>query len=409
MESSVRSLKEKDISGKTEKKGENIEALKGEYENLLRQFVFLNELVSLLFSSMSIDEVLNKIITGIHRMLNIDRVAIISINREENLLECIHATGLEKDQREALTIALDTCASIMVNAAVSKRPFFSYDEAALIRRLIYASLAEQETDSLIFPLFSYRGTGCLQNRNDDLVDSEHRNIRKHTSSGEAFSIGEECVSCKYFPAFGVIWMDNRYSGRKFNQELVTLYTLILNMNVAVENKILFEQLTEVSIKDGLTGAFNRKYLFSIIEKEVERASRQGTSLSATMIDLDNFKQINDTYGHQYGDRFLQAFSQFILKRIRKMDYFCRYGGDEFVIVFPGATPEQAAKVVNRLTEKMKSEEADLKGIRVSAGIASFPESTHNADEILEFADRALYAAKRKGKGMIEIFSDFHTD
>ncbi len=181
------------------------------------------------------------------------------------------------------------------------------------------------------------------------------------------------------------------------------------MNIALENKILFNQLTEVSIKDGLTGAFNRKYLFSIIEKEIERASRQGTSLSATMVDLDNFKQINDTYGHQYGDRFLQAFSKFILKRIRKMDYFCRYGGDEFVIVFPGVSQEQAAKVVSRLAEKMETEETNLKGMRVSAGIASFPESARNADEILEYADRALYVAKKRGKGIIEIFSESETD
>lgn len=190
---------------------------------------------------------------------------------------------------------------------------------------------------------------------------------------------------------------------------MTLYTLIINMNIALENKILFNQLTEVSIKDGLTGAFNRKYLFSIIEKEIERASRQGTSLSATMVDLDNFKQINDTYGHQYGDRFLQAFSKFILKRIRKMDYFCRYGGDEFVIVFPGVSQEQAAKVVSRLAEKMETEETNLKGMRVSAGIASFPESARNADEILEYADRALYVAKKRGKGIIEIFSESETD
>lgn len=218
MESSVKPSSKRDTFTKAEKNRENITALKDEYENLLRQFVFLNELVTLLFSSMSIDDVLNRIVIGIHRMLNIDRVAIMNVNGEENIIECIHGIGLEKEQQESFRIALDSCAPILVNAAVSKRPFFSHDEAVAIKQLIYASLSEQEIDSLVFPLFSYRGTGCLQNRNDGLImNSKYEETRKHTSSRETSSIGKECIQCTHFPLFGIIWMDNRYSGRKYNQ------------------------------------------------------------------------------------------------------------------------------------------------------------------------------------------------
>ncbi|MEW5805822.1 MAG: GGDEF domain-containing protein, partial [Acidobacteriota bacterium] len=375
--------------------------IREEYENLLRQFVFINRLISVLLSSSDVDEMLEKIVSGIHQTLSIERVGFLCLRQGEDLLQGQFASGIEAESRERLQIPIHECSWILLNAARHKSSFFSRVESAALKRLLYRSLGEEERDSLFFPIFSYRGEGCLLNRSEAFLKISHEFSRNgaHRGKKEDYAIGEECLTCKYFPLLGILWMDNRSSGHPFHHELITLYTLLLNMDIAAENRILMRELKEVSIKDGLTGAFNKSYLISILEKEVERASRQGNSLSIAMMDLDDFKRINDSYGHQFGDKCLQIFATFVQNSIRKMDYFCRFGGDEFVIVLPGASADQSANVVNRLVERLKNERVSIGGtsltMQISTGIATYPDMAKNAEEILNCSDRALYDAKKR--------------
>lgn len=387
----------------------DIDNLRSEYENLLRQVGFINELMSTLLSPVDIEEMLEKIVSGLHRMLSIDRVGIWCLRESNRTFECRYSAGLDSSSLSLMNIPVDSVQDMLVEAATSKKLFFPHDTMQRFIKLIYESLQEEAKEALAFPIFSYRDGGCLKNiiRNTIQMKPMPSVEKEWKREKGGFTIGKDCVACQFFPIFGILWMDNKSSGKKFNHELITIYTLLLNMDIAVENKFLMKELQDISLKDSLTGAYNRVYLFSALEKEIERASRMKGRVSVSIIDLDNFKSINDCYGHQFGDRFLLEFSQLAQKSIRKMDYFCRYGGDEFVFILPEASPDQARFVMNRIIKRIKEQGICVNGksldIKLSCGIASFPKHTKNVKELMEYCDKALYQAKKLGKGRIEIY------
>lgn len=154
--------------------------------------------------------------------------------------------------------------------------------------------------------------------------------------------------------------------------------------------------------DELTGQFNRRYIFEELEKEVERAKRYGRQLSGMMIDIDDFKMINDRYGHLIGDRVLKTFARVIRKSIRRVDILGRYGGDEFLVILPEASLETAKRVGQRIQQNLSEYEQNvLEGLgklTASIGLLVFDnlsEATQNA--FIEKMDHALLKSKQAGK------------
>jgi diguanylate cyclase (GGDEF)-like protein/PAS domain S-box-containing protein len=167
-------------------------------------------------------------------------------------------------------------------------------------------------------------------------------------------------------------------------------------------------LDKLARTDTLTGLLNRRGIYEHLEAEHQRAERLEIPLSVAMIDLDGLKQINDTYGHQAGDVALRTVASSVLKCIRSYDRVGRHGGDEFLIVFPGADLEQTAKVCSRITETVHSTNSDEKGLAYSTsigfatfeGIGNNPDPESILDEVLSNADDALYKAKNAGGGKV---------
>jgi diguanylate cyclase (GGDEF)-like protein/PAS domain S-box-containing protein len=163
-------------------------------------------------------------------------------------------------------------------------------------------------------------------------------------------------------------------------------------------------LREQSMRDHLTGLFNRRYMEETLERELLRASRNQLSVGIIMLDVDGFKNFNDTYGHAAGDAILRELGKLLLGHIRGEDVACRYGGDEFIIVLPGASREMARERAERLSEHARHFSIQFKGhtlgaIPLSFGVAVFPEDGSTSDAILSVADDALYRAKRDGSGL----------
>jgi diguanylate cyclase (GGDEF)-like protein/PAS domain S-box-containing protein len=157
-------------------------------------------------------------------------------------------------------------------------------------------------------------------------------------------------------------------------------------------------LREQSMRDHLTGLFNRRYMEETLERELLRASRNKLSLGIIMLDVDSFKRFNDNYGHAAGDAILLELGNLLLGNIRREDVACRYGGDEFIIVLPGASREMAQDRAERLSEQARHFNIQFKGqtlgtITFSFGIAVFPENGSTSVAILSAADAALYRAK----------------
>lgn len=171
---------------------------------------------------------------------------------------------------------------------------------------------------------------------------------------------------------------------------------------AIQNAHYFERVRHMAFVDGLTGIFNRRYFEIRVLEEIERAKRYQGSVSLVMVDIDHFKRLNDEFGHLMGDDVLRQISTLFSQNIRKVDVGCRYGGEEFAIIVPETTGEDAYYVADKLRKVIET--AVFPGVprpvTISAGVASYPANAANRDELIKAADEALYAAKQAGRNMV---------
>lgn len=177
-----------------------------------------------------------------------------------------------------------------------------------------------------------------------------------------------------------------------------------------ERKFAQEALAKLAGLDSLTGVLNRREFFNLGENEVARAVQSGQPLAAILLDLDRFKNINDTFGHAVGDQVLIAATRTIRDSLRQGEMIGRYGGDEFVILLPGSTLEHGSQIAERLLEKLANQLVPTKKgaipITASMGIAELTQAVQKTlDELLELADQALYEAKRAGRHQFYIFDN----
>jgi len=179
-------------------------------------------------------------------------------------------------------------------------------------------------------------------------------------------------------------------------------TVAGHIALALANLRLRETLRAQSIRDALTGLYNRRYLNEALEREIRRAARGQRHLALVLLDVDGFKGLNDTYGHEAGDAFLRELGAFLHKRVREEDVACRYGGDEFVILLTETSLETARKRARQLRDGIKTLSIPYRGQyltppTVSMGAALYPDHGSSADELLRAADDALYKAKARGR------------
>ncbi|OMH40374.1 GGDEF domain-containing protein [Desulfurobacterium indicum] len=166
----------------------------------------------------------------------------------------------------------------------------------------------------------------------------------------------------------------------------------------------FEILNESSIRDPLTRAYNRRAFIKFIKEEIDRAKRYGFPLSLIMIDIDDFKRVNDTYGHVKGDMVLKEMAELIMCNIRQCDKLVRWGGEEFIVVCPHLSKEKAYLVAEKLRNLIESH--DFNGIRITAsfGVSEIdPEKP--IENAIKLADHALYKVKKSGKNGVAVFGD----
>ncbi|MEU6204374.1 diguanylate cyclase [Micromonospora musae] len=208
-------------------------------------------------------------------------------------------------------------------------------------------------------------------------------------------------------ALGVLALYDRLGTDEFDDDdLVTLRTFASHAAVAVENVRGHEEAQRLSLTDPLTGLWNYRYLRESIRREVERASRFGRMLSVLALDLDRFKDVNDTYGHAAGDTVLAEFARRLRGEIREVDLAFRQGGEEFVLLLPETDARGAAIVAERLGAAIRDTSMPVEAhagspvpvrVTVSIGIAVYPDHAGTGQQVLEAADDALYAAKAAGR------------
>ncbi len=197
-------------------------------------------------------------------------------------------------------------------------------------------------------------------------------------------------------AIRFIAMQQDITERKHTESELRVMNTRLQVQI-MEIEHLHEQLREEAIRDSLTRLFNRRFMEETLEREISRSDRESFPISVVMMDVDHFKSINDTYGHQAGDTVLQTLGTLLLENTRISDIACRYGGDEMVVVMPGATLQDAARRAEEWRSAFSLLEFSIGDVRVrttlSLGIACFPNHAKNPNELLGAADKALYQAK----------------
>jgi diguanylate cyclase (GGDEF)-like protein len=190
-----------------------------------------------------------------------------------------------------------------------------------------------------------------------------------------------------------------------NAERKVIRAVAEQASLALANLRLQETLRMQSIRDPLTGLFNRRYLEASLDREVSRARRQHQPLSILMLDVDHFKHFNDTYGHEAGDSLLAEFGKLLGRHFRGEDIPCRYGGEEFCLLLPGADVEAARQRAEELRELVKRMNIHhgrqpLGQVTISVGVAAFPGHAETGEATLTAADAALYRAKRGGRDQV---------
>jgi diguanylate cyclase (GGDEF)-like protein len=186
------------------------------------------------------------------------------------------------------------------------------------------------------------------------------------------------------------------------------------LGLALANLKLREKLKNQSIRDPLTGLFNRRYLEESLERELYRATREQQGLGVILLDIDHFKQFNDTFGHDAGDTLLKELAMFLQGNIRQSDIACRYGGEEFVLIVPDASLDTIVDRAELLRQGVKHlhvqyHRESLGTISLSFGVACFPQNGKSASGLIEAADAALYEAKAQGRDRVAISSSGSTD
>ena len=205
---------------------------------------------------------------------------------------------------------------------------------------------------------------------------------------------------------GVIQLLNGPGQGEFTvQDQRILSTIADFTAIAIENSRLLLKVRDLTITDDLTGLYNSRHFQSLCDYEMERATRYGTEMSMVFLDLDHFKQVNDTYGHLTGSRLLKEVGQLFRQVIRKVDYAARYGGDEFVFLLPSTGKQGALGMAHNILQQLQAGEfiSDCGrpiSVTASIGVATYPTNAYCLQELIKLSDERMYEVKRSTRNAV---------
>jgi diguanylate cyclase (GGDEF)-like protein len=253
--------------------------------------------------------------------------------------------------------------------------------------------------------------GVIQSRQPLVIPDTHQEPRWVEFSETGWIRSYLAVPiCLLDQVLGLLRLDGDAPGRFSAEDAARLQPLTNAAAIALENARLFGEVQRLAITDGLTGTYNRRHFFELAKRELSRGRRYGHPVSAIMLDIDHFKQVNDTYGHTTGDQVLRVVAERCSENTRDIDILGRYGGEEFAIVLPATDLSGAFSTAERLRlcvadVPVPTEQGDLT-ITISLGVASNAQAQDPGEEdvvsLLNRADAAMYAAKQAGRNRVAV-------
>ncbi len=227
-----------------------------------------------------------------------------------------------------------------------------------------------------------------------------------------FTLGRDVNSLICLPLntktrkFGLVLVEHTYSNAFDEDNLRLLNIISKQVGIVMENAELYNKMTELARKDGLTGIFNRQYFQERLEVEFNNAKRENYTLSLAIFDIDHFKKFNDTFGHMFGDKVLISIVETVSTTLRKNDIIARFGGEEFIILFPRTSLQEAYDKVEALRELISQhvikDNLITASVTASFGVSSYDECTLTESDLVKTADDALYIAKEEGRNCVRM-------
>jgi diguanylate cyclase (GGDEF)-like protein len=316
---------------------------------------------------------LNAIINQYRETFNLSRVTLLMLDREHEVRRLLEKLGLrEQFRNDMILIHNEDLMSELVNSQsrVKLGPYRASEHAGYFRHY-----SEPPASVAILPLIRHnRVIGSLNLASNDM---------------------------------------EKYTEDKATELLSRMATIV---GVCFENVVNYHRLENVSLTDSLTGISNRRYFEKRLYEEIKRVMRDDLPMSCLLLDVDNFKQVNDQYGHPAGDKVLQVMAEVVGSYTRTQDVFARYGGEEFVLLLPNSDAENSRQVANRMCDAIRETAIDVGdgkqlNVTISIGLSELTpklceidEMEHIANRLVAESDKALYKAKHQGKDQVVVAS-----
>ena len=381
----------------------DIDKLKKELEKARSQLCIFYELTKAMRTTLHLEEITYIILTGLtaHEGLCFNRAVIFFVDENDNQIKGFMGIG-PMDSKESGTIWY----------SIEKEKKDLYD---LIDN--YHHIKKNKTRAQEFINFIQSLTFSLTKESGLIFDILNSKSTLHITKNKINKLAndplikklklDEFLICPLWmqgKAAGAIIVDNCVTKKSISDDDIKIFNMFTEQAIgAIKNSKDFESTLTQAHTDSLTSLWNYGYFQYKLDEELVKSSSDKSALSIMMIDVDNFKQFNDTYGHIQGDNALKQISENIKENCRKIDILCRYGGDEFSLILPSNSKKEAVLLGERIRKSMEKKEILNYKFTVSIGISYF--NNHSPDKLtlIKEADEALYEAKAKGKNKVILY------
>lgn len=382
-----------------------IELIQEELKKAKSELNMLFEISNAMRTTLQLDEILYIILTGVtsHVGLGFNRALLFLVNETDNIIEGKMAIGPDTGEEakriwrhiEEAQKDLDD----LINAFQSSNRRV---ESSLQREIMHFKIPLHNNQNNLLALCVNNGMS-LHLTDKNITSHKDDPLIKLLNNEELAIIplrGKDKVN-------GLIVADNIFTRKPITNDDLRLLMMFANQaGLAVENSQLYESAIIRSHTDSLTNLWNHGYFQYLLQKDIEKAEALQEPLSVIMVDIDNFKHYNDTWGHQMGDTILKEMAKMLKDYSRKIDSVCRYGGEEFSIILPKTSHEEALRIAEKLRESVSMHRFSHENIMpekvltASFGVAAYPIHGNISSQLLSHSDHMLFKAKKEGKNRV---------
>ena len=353
----------------------------------------LLDIATQLSSERDLDRLLHLIIDQTTHLLKADRTSLFLVNGDEDCLEAKIAQGM---QTKSFKVPMDQG---VIGWVARNRELLNIEDAQLDSRLYLTKIGEEKDR------YPVRSMLCVP-----LLDGHmqlHGVIQAMRTHVEPFNKEEETL-IRAMASQATVAIHNAQLNQQMEEANAQLERKVAERTAALEE--MNKELEEIAITDALTGAYNRRHFNKLLIHEKRLTDRYGSTFSLVMFDIDHFKRVNDSKGHDAGDAILVQLAQVVRTMLRDCDFLFRYGGEEFAILLPRTALEGAEILAERIRDHVSQQTFDHKAhsmsdITISLGVAAWHEAdSKEAEQLLKRADQALYHSKENGRNRVSCSS-----